>query len=213
MHTAGAILAGGRASRFGGRPKGQLYLPNGQTFVSRLLVEMKSAGLGPVVVSADENEPYADLGVPVVPDLAVSAGPLGGIEAVLAYYRASTYRDSIGAVLFLPCDLPGLTRQEIRRLLDGYRRRPDRILSAETADGARHPLCSVIPVALLDRISNAVRDGHLGIKRLWDELGAGTIRFDRLDRFFNINSKSDYDSLFKTSPSPAPPQDTTRPAE
>ena len=48
---------------------------------------MKSAGLETVVISANENELYTDLGVPVVPDITPSIGPLGGIEAVLNYYK------------------------------------------------------------------------------------------------------------------------------
>ncbi len=134
---AGAILAGGRASRFEGLPKGRLRLPDGRTLIARLLAEMKSAGLESVVVSANVNELYADLGVPVVPDITSSIGPLGGIEAVLNYYKhgsmaafgngiwsgwptpslKSHYQGAAGAVLFLPCDLPSLTRHEIRRLL------------------------------------------------------------------------------------------------
>jgi molybdopterin-guanine dinucleotide biosynthesis protein A len=208
INIAGAILAGGRASRFEGRPKGLLHLPDGQTFIARLLAEMNGAGLDTVVISANEKEPYADLGALVIPDLRPSIGPLGGIEAVLSHYRQKA-----GAVLFLPCDLPRLTRHEIQRLLDSFRQRPEGILSAETADGAGQPLCSVVPVAMLDQFSEAVRSGRFGMKKLWNELGAGAVRFDRSDRFFNINSQSDYDKLLTTISSLDPPGKTTRPAE
>jgi molybdopterin-guanine dinucleotide biosynthesis protein A len=205
---AGAILAGGRASRFDGRPKGLLRLPDGRTFVAKMLAEMRGAGLATVVVSANEKEPYVDLGVPVVSDLTPSIGPLGGIEAVLAFCRKSA-----GAVLFVPCDLPGLTRHDIRFLLDGFQRRPLGILSAETADGIRHPLCSVVPVDLLDRISEAVRNGHLSIRRLWKEIGSGVVRFECPDRFCNINSPADYGNLFGAPTSPAPFGDAAPPLE
>ena len=233
ISIAGAILAGGRASRFEGKPKGLLRLPDGRTFIARLLAEMKSAGLETVVISANENELYTDLGVPVVPDITPSIGPLGGIEAVLNYYKhgpraafvngiwsgrltppfESHYQGAAGAVLFLPCDLPSLTRHEIQRLLESYQQRPDVILAAETADGTRHPLCSVVPVALLERVSAAVHNEHLGMKRLWIELGAGAVRFDRPDRFFNINSQSDYDNQFKAMSTQKQIGKTTQPPE
>ena len=208
INIAGAILAGGRASRFEGRPKGLLRLPDGQTFIARLLAEMTDAGLDTVVISANQNQPYADLGVPVIPDLRPSIGPLGGFEAVLKHYR-----ETAGAVLFLPCDLPRLTRHEIQQLLENFRHRPEGILSAETTDGAGQPLCSVVPVAMLDQFSEAVRTGRFGMKKLWRELGASAVQFDRPDRFFNINSQSDYDKLLATISSLDPPGKTTRPPE
>ncbi|MFH1754245.1 MAG: molybdenum cofactor guanylyltransferase [Candidatus Latescibacterota bacterium] len=191
MIIAGAILAGGRASRFGGRPKGLIRLPTGETIIERLIAEMRKADIASCMISSNEEKHYAALGVPVVEDLHGDCGPLGGIEAALNYFR-----ETAEGVLFLAGDTPFVTVREIGRLCGRFRENPDGIVFAATEDGRQHPLSGVVPVAKRQRIEQAVAAGHLSVKKLWQELDAVGVPFEHAERFRNINTPADFDCAF-----------------
>src|SRR5438876_257040 len=97
--TAAAIVAGGRARRFGGRDKSRLVV-DGQSIINRQLEILQQLTTSIFVVATD-GERFADLGLPVFPDLMPEAGVLGGILTALA----STDLDR---VLVVAGDLPFL---------------------------------------------------------------------------------------------------------
>ncbi len=186
MRIAGAILAGGKASRYAERPKGLLRLPSGETIIERLLEELKKAGVGPCVICANDEGPYAEYGVRVIPDQTPGRGPLAGIQAALYHFK-----DVADAVLFLPCDTPNITAEEITQLCEQFQHRSDPVVVAETKAVRWHPLCGVVDIGMLDDVTRAVQKAYLGVTRLWRELGATSTRFEDADRFANVNSPSD----------------------
>jgi molybdopterin-guanine dinucleotide biosynthesis protein A len=106
------LLAGGKATRLGGYPKGLIELPGGETLVERLLRIVRSLGLEGIVVSANDPAPYEHLGLPVIADRRCEAGPLAGIEAALYHFA-----DTADAVLVLSTDLSSLEGEHLSRLL------------------------------------------------------------------------------------------------
>jgi molybdopterin-guanine dinucleotide biosynthesis protein A len=78
----GAILAGGRAVRMGGKPKG-LELVGGRRILDRVAEALREATDELLIVA---NDPGADAwlpGVRVVPDLRPGHGPASGVHAAL----------------------------------------------------------------------------------------------------------------------------------
>lgn len=125
---AAAILAGGRATRYGGVAKGLLQLPNGESIIARLVRIIGSAGVTEIVICADDPStplgtspaPYEHLGLPIIPDHAgftkpAPIGPLGGIAAALRHFGGRA-----DGVLILPCDMPAITEREIRALMEAF---------------------------------------------------------------------------------------------
>lgn len=100
MQTTGAILAGGRSTRFGSDKACARY--RGGTLLERA-VEAASSVCGRVVVSGNRD------GWDCVGDRRAGMGPVGGVEAVLRHVGS-------GQVLFLTCDMP-LVDAELLRLL------------------------------------------------------------------------------------------------
>src|SRR5262245_29629765 len=89
-----AILAGGRASRFGGRDKSTLVI-DGRTILDRQLTELRPLTTDILIVGGRHAPPPARL----VRDLVPGGGPLGGLHAALA--------DSHGdATIVIACDMP-----------------------------------------------------------------------------------------------------------
>ena len=183
---AAAILAGGQARRFGGRPKA--LLPVG----GRRIIDRQIAVLGavadPIAVVTNDREPYAALGIPVWEDLVPGAGPLGGIYTALVRAAART--------LVVAGDMPFLTPEFVRHL-DQAGREAD-VAVARTADG-RYPLCASFGAACADVIRQRLERGALKVGDLLARLQVRAIGPDELRPFdphgrllFNINTPEDY---------------------
>jgi len=193
-----AILAGGKASRFGGQPKGLLPLPEGGTVLARTLAALRAAGLDDVVIVANDHRSYARFGRPVVPDLRPGLGPLGGIEAALHHLAPRGE-----AVLLLPCDLPGITAAEIAALRRAFLATGAPVVMAETEHGRCHPLCAVVDAALLPAVAQAIEAGRRSPYRLWREVGAVLVHFQQAAPFFNLNTPDDLARWRQANPSRA----------
>ena len=107
--TAAAIIAGGRATRFGGLDKSRLRI-EGQTIISR-----QAAVLQPLVddlfIVASQHERFADVPYRVYPDARPGTGVIGAIVTALE----ATASDR---VLTVGCDMPFLDARLLQRLLD-----------------------------------------------------------------------------------------------
>ena len=81
MYTA-AILAGGRATRFGGRDKSALVV-DGRTILERQIAELSIVAEERLLVGGAVSHPDAR----TIPDLVPDCGPLGGLHAALSGAR------------------------------------------------------------------------------------------------------------------------------
>lgn len=186
--VAGVVLAGGLAKRMGGVPKGMLRLNGHLSLIERIVIQMLGSGIKEIVIAANETSSYAHIGCPIVADSRQNAGPLAGIEAALAYF-AGRY----DAILCSPCDLPGLSSEEMQVLVRAFStsRRP--IVLAETNGGMKHPLCAVIRADLRDRISAALDQGMGAVDALWRKIGCDSVHFNDPQAFVNLNWPQDVD--------------------
>lgn len=184
--VAAAILAGGKATRYGGTHKGLLRLPDGATIIERLLRAVRAAGIGEAVICANEAETYRYLGLPVIRDETRDAGPLGGIEAALLHFK-----QRFDGVLILPCDLPGLTKRELSEVLSSFSRDQRKVHFAAVEGGKGEPLVAVVPPSVLERVREALRAGDRRVGRVWTESRAVRVSFPSAAPFFNINCPED----------------------
>ena len=183
---AAAILAGGKASRFGGRPKGLIALPNDQTIIERLIDVVRSVGIAEIIICANDAETYGHLGLPVIHDETRNAGPLGGIEAALLHFE-----NRFDGVLILPCDLPALTERELSQLLSSFSRDQGKVHFAAVEGGTEEPLVAVVPPPVLDHVHEALAAGDRSVARVWAELGGMSVPFPNDAPFLNLNCAGD----------------------
>jgi molybdopterin-guanine dinucleotide biosynthesis protein A len=106
--TAGVILAGGLASRMGGRDKAFAAV-DGEPIAVRT-VGLFQCLFPQVIVATNRPERFAGLGVETVGDRHPGCGPLAGIHAAMLASRAPW-------VFVVACDMPGLDPDVIRWLL------------------------------------------------------------------------------------------------
>lgn len=106
--TAGVILAGGLASRMGGRDKAFAAV-RGEPIAVRT-VGLFQRLFPQVIVATNRPERFARFGVETVADRHPGCGPLAGIHAAMLASRALW-------VFVVACDMPGLDPGVIRWML------------------------------------------------------------------------------------------------
>lgn len=104
----GVILAGGRSRRFGSDKALALY--EGRSLVWRAVDLVRSAGLAACVIT-DKNKDYSSLDCPIYFDRQSFQGPLAGLERAFEIFPDEK-------ILVLTCDMPLLTEENIRYLIE-----------------------------------------------------------------------------------------------
>src|SRR5687767_899103 len=158
--TSAAILAGGLASRFGGRDKSALVV-GGRTILERQLTELSAVTDDVFLVGAarDRSDP-GSRGVRIVADRVPHRGPLGGLEAALGAARHEL-------VILLACDMPFVTAPFLAHLV-ALAAGSD-IVVPRTGRGY-HPLCAVYNRACRPAVLRRLEEGRLAVRDLFDDV-------------------------------------------
>ena len=150
----GALVAGGRATRMGGAPKGLLRVA-GEPIAARSLRLFRELFAGALVV-ANDPAPYAALGAPIVPDVLPGKGAPGGLHAALS--AAAT-----PWVFAAACDMPFVSREGIL-LLAGRRAGVDAVIVEW--EGRLEPLHALWSRACLPLLARLLAEGDPSLQRI-----------------------------------------------
>ena len=191
MYSA-AILAGGRATRFGGRDKGAL-LVEGLTIRDRQLAALLAITDDVLLVGADATAGVRHLGeLRLVSDIVSDSGPMGGVHAALTVARSD-------AVFVIACDMPYITAPLIEYLCE----------LAGTADlvvprteRGYHPLSAVYTRACLEPLARRLAARQLTMRFLLDDVRVRVVTADEIEKFgdrhrllANVNTPAEYAGL------------------
>ena len=188
MATA-AILAGGRARRFGGRPKALLSV-GGRKIIDRLLAVLRPIA-EEVLIIANDSDPYSRFGVPIHADRLRECGPLGGVHAAL-----------IGAAsphaLVVAGDMPFLNGPFVEHLLQAGQAAGVDVAVPRTGDGP-HPLCACYRVSCAAAIERRVAAGAFKVSDVLDDVRTRELPASEIAAFdpdgallFNVNTPADH---------------------
>lgn len=185
----GAILAGGAASRFLGRPKG-LERVGGERILDRLVAGLRAVtGEAPIIVANAADASTWAAGLTVIPDPRPDCGSLGGI------YGAVTAGE--GPVLLVAWDMPFVNVDLLEALRDGAR---DFDVYLPESGGRRgiEPLCGVYGPACATPIAERLDDEDYRAIGFHPAVRVGQLPLDAVRRFgdpetlfFNVNSPDD----------------------
>jgi molybdopterin-guanine dinucleotide biosynthesis protein A len=187
--VTGAILAGGRARRFGGRNKATLTF-DGRRIVDRQLEALRTATADQIIVASDAmGLPGVD--VPVVADVVAGAGPLGGLLTALTVARHAR-------VLVLACDLPFVHGPFLQFLVQ---RAPAADAVVPRTAAGPHPLCAVYSTRIHAIVATRIAARRLAVHELFDRVATTFVLpeemapFDPAGRLLaNINSQAEYEA-------------------
>jgi molybdopterin-guanine dinucleotide biosynthesis protein A len=185
----GAILAGGGATRFGGRPKG-LERIGGERILDRL-ARVLTAALGepPLLVA---NAPDAGIWRPdlrTVSDARPGFGALGGIYTAVVSAPAP--------VVCVAWDMPFVSEPLIQALAEGLSRH-DAMLPQSDGRRGVEPLCAAYGPACAAAIAASLDEGDLRAIGFHRRIGVGILPLDQVRAladpdllFFNVNTADD----------------------
>ena len=187
--TTGVVLAGGRATRYGGAPKG-LEAVGGRRIVDRVVEALRETTDRLLLVA---NDPAAGAwipGIPTVADVRTGAGSLGGIHAALVH--AGT------PVLLVAWDMPFVTPsllRALRRLGEGAD------VAVPESDSSRRgvePLCAWYAPSCIPAIERRMDEGDLRIVGFFEDVRVRRLPAREVARhgdparlFHNVNAPDD----------------------
>lgn len=203
MDIEAFILVGGRSVRFG-RDKATFQF-EGATLAERTAETIKIA-LSPTytrLVAANDSQlsgpsPLAS-GLPVVFDLSDGRGPVGGLQAALAYARTEW-------ALVLGCDFPFISIELLRCLATLITEDFDAVAPVQP-DGQTQPLCTFYRVKPCLNVINDIFDQGRpapALKYILDQVRTRFVRFEELadlpnsaNLFLNLNTPEDFKNAVK----------------
>jgi len=174
--SAGFVLTGGRSSRMG-RDKALLPI-EGSVLVERTAQRVRAAAGCVTLIGAPER--YAHLGLPVAADLIEDCGPIGGLYTALKIGRADWN-------LLVACDMPGLTAEFLRELLDAARQSGSACLVPQT-DSGLHPLCAVYHRRAEGAVASAIEHKRFKMHDLIKVLEAESLPVAETTQLQNVNT-------------------------
>lgn len=182
----GVVLAGGKASRMGGKDKGLQVLngmPLWQHVAQRLRPQTQS-----LAISANRSlEAYRTSGLPVIQDMLPDyPGPLAGMLAVIQQSRGEWF-------LFTPCDTPFIPLALAERFWQMKANAP----VVWAYDGDRdHPAVSLIHRSVIPSLEHYLYDGERRVMLFLQQMKGHRVDFsDTKQAFININTMEDLSNM------------------
>lgn len=176
------ITAGGKSSRMG-QDKGLMKIA-GKPMILHL-AEMLERNHYPFTVIANDQA-YHKTGFKVTGDLIPGKGPMGALFTAIHYAERSF-------ILLLGCDHPFLPETVITRLLASAE---ENIITVTHFGNSIHPLQTIYPVSLKNKVDECIRNDRLKMKSLILESPHRKVETDDLaltfpEGFINFNEPKD----------------------
>jgi len=182
----GVVLAGGRATRMGGKDKGLQEL-NGKPLWQHVADALR-VQVGAIAVSANRHiDIYQQRGYPVYQDvLANYPGPLAGMLSVMQQADDEWF-------LFCPCDTPFIPSVLAERMI-GHRKDAPVVW---VHDGERdHPAITLISRKLCPDLRAYLASGERRVMVFMRQSGGHSVDFSDLkEAFVNVNTTEDLQTL------------------
>jgi CTP:molybdopterin cytidylyltransferase MocA len=192
------VLAAGQSSRMG-RPKANLPLGGGDTFLSRIVRTFRAAGIDDVLVVVGHDadaivDEFSRTGADArfIPNPDYEQGQLSSLVKGLN----AADRPGVAAVLITLVDLPLVSPDTVRAVVDRYLACRAPVVRPVRGDDHGHPI--LIDRLLFDEIRRA--DPTIGAKPVIraHASAAGDVTTDDAGAFLDIDTPGDYDRV--TSP-------------
>jgi molybdenum cofactor guanylyltransferase len=175
----GAVLCGGRSSRFG--TDKALVEVDGRPMAEQVAAVLETAGCVPVVfVGGDGDRLTAITGREVVADTWPGEGPLGAVVDALRWFDRLDH----GGVVVAACDLPELTVEAVQAVAG-----EDGAVAVAVA-GRLHPSLAYWPTSTADEVEALFRSGVRAVHEALDALGATRVAVAAA-ALHNVNRPSD----------------------
>jgi molybdenum cofactor guanylyltransferase len=173
---AAVILNGGKSSRMG-QNKSEMRI-EGQTLLDRA-IDLVSPLCEKLYVSGIESHPrHATL-----PDYKKNIGPMGGILGALEALPQES------DILFIPVDMPFLTKETLQKLIDAASNTPSVLVDSK---GMAIPVVACYTRASRADFLNQVESGNYSLQFALKNLEIKSITAESAKECMNVNTPEDF---------------------
>lgn len=185
---AGAIiLAGGRSRRIG---SDKSLLPIDGRPIIESICEQLHPVVAEIIISANDPERFAFLGLPVIPDEITDQGPLMGIASALRH--ANHDRN-----LIVACDIPKMNLACIYRLFEEIG--DNDAIMPKTENGYWEPLFAVYRKSILPALDAVLRTERRKITAICQYARVAVLELEDSTWLWNLNTLDDYSGFIGLS--------------
>ena len=178
------IMAGGSSCRMG-TDKSMMVI-KGKPMVEGICEQLRGS-FQQILISANDTEKFAFLGLEIVPDRMQGQGPLMGI--------ASALEVSANEVNFVvACDIPYMSMWFVRKMLSEAEQAD--IVIPTSADKKYEPLFAIYCKSALEAINEVLSTGGRKISEVFSRCKVGYIELEA-DCFANLNTRAEYEEFCK----------------
>jgi molybdopterin-guanine dinucleotide biosynthesis protein A len=186
VQCTGVILAGGQASRYGGKPKG-LERVHGERVIDRVAKVLGSVADSLLIIANDPDAPSWLPGVRTESDVLPGIGSLGGIHAALVHAQT--------AVIVVAWDMPFVPEgllAELRALGEDAD-----VVAPESGSSRRglEPLCAYYSLACIAPIERSIDADDRRVIGFFDQVRVARLGIESVTKygdpdrlFMNVNS-------------------------
>ncbi len=181
------IMAGGGSSRMG-TDKSMLPI-KGKPLIETICEQLRGS-FDQILISANEVDKFAFLGLEVVPDKVPEQGPLMGI--------ASALEASVNELnLVVACDIPKINMACINRMLTEAIESQADIVVPTTGEEKYEPLFAIYRKSALEAINKTLSSGKRKITDVFTLCTVKHIELDDTDWLINLNTMAEYEEFQK----------------
>jgi molybdopterin-guanine dinucleotide biosynthesis protein A len=185
-HTlTGVILAGGRATRYGGLPKG-LERVGGERIIDRAAESLRAVTERLILIANSDDAAAWLPGVRHEVDVIQNAGSLGGIHAALSHAGTD--------VVILAWDMPFVPGPLLRRFVE-LAPAADAVVPESESKRGLEPLCAFYSARCLSAIERRLTAGDRRVVSFFDDVRVARLPFEEVQRygdpsimFMNVNT-------------------------
>ena len=181
------ILAGGRSSRMGADKS--LLSVDGQPIIERIC-ERLAGRFDRILISANEPEKLAFLGLEIVADRTPGQGPLMGIASAL---KASSSELNF----VVACDIPHIHIGLVEEMLAEADRSGADVVVPTTGSEEYEPLFAVYRKSALEAINKVLASGGRRISDIFALCRVKYVRLTDAEWLRNLNTPAEYDEFSK----------------
>jgi len=179
----GAILAGGKSSRFGENKA--LYPIKGRSMIEWILDTLKKFTEELFIVANDPSQ-YSFLGVPIYCDRFPGCGPLAGLHTALIH-------STTDQVFIVACDMPFLCTNLIEDMIDAAKR--TEVVVPYTERGPE-PLHAIYHKKILPVVERLLMEGKRSMRELLNSVPHHKLYVKR-HTLINLNTKKDLEKALR----------------
>lgn len=189
-HCTGVILAGGGATRYGGRPKG-LERVDGRRIIDRVATALQGASDDLLLIANDPAAADWMPGIPTAGDVLVDVGSVAGIHAALVHAGSP--------VLLVAWDMPFVPTELLIQLRQQAEAQGSDVAIPESSSRRGvEPMCAYYGSRCRAAIERAIARGDRRVVAWFDDVRVDRLSAEDVSRFgdperlfLNVNTPED----------------------